>query len=600
MAGVIIGELKKLRFGSAPPSLEIRFSGDLADTDNIFIDATLSGEKIHRGLYRLAGVHAGFHVRAGVFNLKQLTANDGRGTLDTTGSFDSKTGAGEFHIQSSLDAQALLHEFGWTKPLDEMVFYSTPVLDVSGKIERGENLNISFIGGFSLKKFAIRSVIFDGCRANFSWDGTRWFMNDLQVVNRTGELHASAISTTEGFRMKLQSSINPKTFLPLFSGPGAEFLSLWEFDQPPQIQFAMHGPTAEFETCEGEGSIKLGRTRLRGVAMNSATSKIRIKNQAFSCENFKIERQEGSGTGTFVLDLGRKEVRFDHIKARLNPSEAILWVNPDYLEHVVPYRFKKVPNVAVNGVAQFGGGKNTNLEILVDAPDGLDYVFLKRTLSFPKASARLLFTDDHLRISNLAGSVFAGRLRGDVDFSFSRKAPPAYTADIEVENVDFEQLTNLYFNYKDSKGELNGEYKFSGHGGDARRMEGKGTATVTNGNVFAIPILGPLSGLINDVMPGVGYNTARRASVNFDIADGVIHAHDFLVHGGGFSMLGGGDLFFLDDKMNFHVRMNAQGVPGVVLFPVSKLFEYISDGAMSKPLWRPKALSRAVPVEKRQ
>ena len=57
-------------------------------------------------------------------------------------------------------------------------------------------------------------------------------------------------------------------------------------------------------------------------------------------------------------------------------------------------------------------------------------------------------------------------------------------------------------------------------------------------------------------------------------------------------MLGQGSLFFLRDAMDFSVRINAQGVPGVLLYPVSKLLEYVSDGKLSDPQWRPKALPK--------
>jgi len=68
----------------------------------------------------------------------------------------------------------------------------------------------------------------------------------------------------------------------------------------------------------------------------------------------------------------------------------------------------------------------------------------------------------------------------------------------------------------------------------------------------------------------------------------VIATDDLVVQGKGFSMLGNGKLFFLDDKMKFDMRINAQGLPGVLLFPVSKLFEYTADQALSKPVWRMK------------
>jgi hypothetical protein len=57
-------------------------------------------------------------------------------------------------------------------------------------------------------------------------------------------------------------------------------------------------------------------------------------------------------------------------------------------------------------------------------------------------------------------------------------------------------------------------------------------------------------------------------------------------------MIGGGRIWFLDDKMDFDMRINAQGLPGVLLFPVSKLMEYRANSKFSKPEWRPKALPR--------
>jgi hypothetical protein len=57
-------------------------------------------------------------------------------------------------------------------------------------------------------------------------------------------------------------------------------------------------------------------------------------------------------------------------------------------------------------------------------------------------------------------------------------------------------------------------------------------------------------------------------------------------------MIGKGNLFFVEDRMDFTVRVNAQGVPGLLLYPVSKLFEYISDGKLSEPKWRPRVLPK--------
>src|SRR6202163_4437084 len=47
--------------------------------------------------------------------------------------------------------------------------------------------------------------------------------------------------------------------------------------------------------------------------------------------------------------------------------------------------------ITANGVYQFAGGKATHLEITVDAPGGMNYVFLGKTLPFDRVSGKLLF-----------------------------------------------------------------------------------------------------------------------------------------------------------------------------------------------------------------
>jgi hypothetical protein len=85
----------------------------------------------------------------------------------------------------------------------------------------------------------------------------------------------------------------------------------------------------------------------------------------------------------------------------------------------------------------------------------------------------------------------------------------------------------------------------------------------------------------------MGYNLSRDGACSFTVRDGVITTHDFLVKGMGFNMIGDGRLLFLDDRLNFNIRLNAQGLPGVLLFPVSKLLEYAGTGTLESPVWKP-------------
>jgi hypothetical protein len=319
--------------------------------------------------------------------------------------------------------------------------------------------------------------------------------------------------------------------------------------------------------------------------MNDASANVLLRNGAVTFDNLRVTRDEGIGTGSFTYDFVKHEVRLTDVRSTLRPTDAILWVEPKLFKHVAPYKFRQPPTVVANGVIHFGA-PNDHLELRVDAPGGMDYVFLGKTLPVDRVSGRLLFTDNRLELSEIAGALFTGTVRGAADISLA-KGDPHYHANLAVDGLDFPRVADLYFKYQTTRGRLNGAYDWTGLGSEARSMRGSGNVKVTEGDVFAIPVFGPLSGMLNAIIPGAGYSLAHKANATFAVKEGVIHTDDFKVSGKLFGMVGHGDVHFLDDKLDFDIRIDATG-PGVLLTPMYKLFEYKGEGSIMKPNWHPK------------
>ncbi|MDQ6656265.1 MAG: AsmA-like C-terminal region-containing protein, partial [Verrucomicrobiota bacterium] len=203
-----------------------------------------------------------------------------------------------------------------------------------------------------------------------------------------------------------------------------------------------------------------------------------------------------------------------------------------------------------------------------------------------RARGNLLITDDRVQLLAIDGTLFSGTVRGNADI-FHAPDDNHYNAHVALEGVDFPRLTHLYFDYETSHGQLFGQYDWTCLSDEVRTMRGTGKLRVANGDVFAIPVLGPLSGLVNAIIPGAGYSVAKEATATFTINSGVIHTDDFKVSGKLFGLAGHGDIHFLDDRLDMDVRINASGA-GVVLTPVYQLFEYKGEGSLAKPRWHPK------------
>ena len=585
----VVNELQKFRFPGTLPSLQIKFSGDVAELENAHLEATLRGDRLQRGSYEIRDLSAAAEWNNQLLNIAHCEWSDVMGSFAGRASWNVEGSRASLQARSSLDLKAFLDAFGLGEPIATIEFQAPPVVEVSGSVNFGANrFKPDIIGHLAFGRFTYKKVPFSDLTADFSWDGERTLVRDLRLRHQTGQVRADLFDAPADFRLNIESTIVPEAVRGIAPPEINEFLRQWEWQRSPAIRLAIRGQDHRPETWKGDGSIILGRTRFRGAWMNNADTEIHFAGGALTCEDLHVTRNEGSGTGSFTYDFKKHEVRISNIKSSLNPAEVIFWIDPKIWNTVVPYKFRHPPSVTANGLYQFRGGKNTRLEIKVESANGMDYVFLGKTLPFDRISARLLITNDRLQITDLRGAFLSGTLRGSADISLA-KNDPRYRANISVSEINFPLLTNLYYNYKTALGLFNGTYDFTGLGSDARTMRGRGKMEVTNGDVFAIPIFGPLSGILNRILPGSGYSIAHRAAANFKIDEGIIHTDDFDADGSLFNMLGHGDVHFLDDKLDFNVRLNMKG-PGVVLTPVYKLFEYAGTGSLKKPDWRPAVL----------
>jgi hypothetical protein len=583
----VLNELQKFKFPAAVPSLQLKFSGDIAEIEKARVEATLHGDRLQRGSYEMRDLSAAAEWNNQHLNIAHCEWSDRNGSFAGHADWNWEANTANFEARSSLNFKAFLDAFGLGGPFAGTEFRSPPLVEISGSVNlRPDRFRPKIIGHAAFGQFTYKKAAFSDLTADFSWDGERTLVRDLRVRHQTGQLRADLFDAPSDFRLNIESTISPDAVRPLVSVELNEFLREWQWQRSPAIRLEIRGTDRNPESWHGEGTVVLGRSRFRGAWMNSANTRIHFADGALTCDDFHVARDEGTGTGSYTYDFKKHEVRVSNIRSSLNPAEAIFWIDPKLSKTVAPYKFRRPPNVTANGVYQFRGGKNTRLEIKVDGASGMEYVFLGKTLPFDRISGRLLFTNDRLQISDLRGALLAGALRGNADISLARD-DPRYRAEVSVSEINFPLLTDLYYNSKTAHGVLNGTYDFTGLGTDWRTMRGDGKVEVSNGDVFAIPIFGPLSGILNKILPGSGYSIARKATADIKVEKGIIHTDDFEAAGALFSMLGHGDIHFLDDKLDFSLRLNMKG-PGVLLMPMYKLFEYAGTGSLKKPDWHPK------------
>ncbi len=627
----VIDEMEKIEPEHAPPRLEVRFQGDLAKPGSLRASATVQGEKLRRGAYRVERLLARMDYSAGAFHLQQGELADGHGTLAVQGDFNPDTTETHFQVQSSLDLLTLAREFFDPRLFADLKLHDTPRLQLEGRTWLGADpaahhapnaapavrtasndptastpspAALQLTGRLGLGRFAFHDFEFERADTEFSWSGDRWYLRGLHVVrpgggnNNPQTLTADALSEPGTCRLRLTSTFDPVPFFGLLPPKAQALLGRLEFRDPPRIELTASGPSfTNPAALHTEGKVTLGHTRYRGAGVNSLKMDVAFADGVFTARHLNVERDEGTATGDLVTyDLSKHEMHLDNVRASLDLGQVGVWLDPDVYHTIQPFHFRRPPALVMNGVLQFEGGRNSHLVTDVDAPGGMEYVFIKKTLPFQSIAGQVVFTEDRMWLNDVHGQIFDGQARGTLNLALGKSGGHEYAATLGLKDLDFARLTKLYFDYDNSKGQLSADYRFTGKGTDERSLRGTGALTVERGNVFSIPFLGPLSPIFGAVLPGLGFDEAHQASASFATDNGKVSTENMDVKGRGFSLFGAGWIGYTNDTMNFQVRLNTRGLPGSLLRPVSELFEYTSTGPLSKPVWRPKLLKNVLPV----
>jgi hypothetical protein len=138
---------------------------------------------------------------------------------------------------------------------------------------------------------------------------------------------------------------------------------------------------------------------------------------------------------------------------------------------------------------------------------------------------------------------------------------------------------------------LTGRMYLKGIAGDTQSLHGEGLCSLEKGELFAVPIFGPLSIVISAVLADrrAGFERAKDAFCNFVIRKGVIQTNDFLTQTTSLKFTGNGKVDLNEKTIDMTMRMNARGLLGIVVLPfqpiIRGLFQFQGQGPMNKPKW---------------
>jgi len=570
----------------------------------------------HRGMIRLGpfayGGVAGDSLLAeielvpGRFELIDFTMVRGAGEARGGYVYEREDGRHSYRIESSLSPAVMMPLLRGEGLLE--------LREVAGEIDLGTDGRawVSFAGGgvgevggwehrgsVRLERVGYRGESFLEVAGELEvGGGGGWHLKEAQVEHESGRARLTALRDVAGFRYAVASSLDFRVVRAFAREEDTrKFLDDFEFGAGSghSLEIRGMGPGLDLDLSQSELVVDLRNFRWRGMEVARFRSDISYGDGRLVLDNLELERAEGKAVARRVERLAREDItRIEGLKAQLDPVEATRPFSKAVSGHLERYRFEGIPSFELDGVIHGRDAWATRLAIGIDAPE-LGYAIFGSELPFAGVGGTVRFEGGWVGLE-LGAELFGGGVKLKANLPMAERLAQARSDwRVEVSSVGVGMLARAYQPEATSEGDLPGHVAFTmGRGGEAATVNGEGVAIIANGDLYALPILGPLTVILSSVLPRpvAGYSVARECDATFVIERGVVLMEDFEALTSVFRIRGGGSIDIPQDKVELDMKANVRGAAGFVFFPVSEILEYRGEGTVGDTRWRPKHFTR--------
>jgi hypothetical protein len=532
----------------------------------------------------------------GALTLDQLFLKTHNGFLSLAGSWNSTENATtlELFINSPPETLLPLLPEEIAKRLKKISTYGSFTLEASASFHTQKISENAIHGRMEWLSVTLGDQVVDEISIPFHFVGGRLEVPAAKVEADGEILEIKASSNDVAWRITAQAKglINPSKFRHLL--PEADdFFNSTIFKTPLELTFEGNLNTSASWEFLIQGEVSVGELIYKGVEIVSASSKLELAPPLLKLANLQLQRREGQGFAEAVeYNYAVPYVRLTNVKTSFFTIPTARIFGPKLEEYLSPYTFPSPPEIRLDGFIDLASEKLTDLKISARG-DQFRYHLLGRDIPGKKFTTQLTLQANRLQISTLKARVDDGAL--DLKGSFLLQPNnTSYELAFALRDADFSSLMRGFFNLDNITGRITGNANLSGKLEELRSMRGQGQVSVREGSLIDIPFLGALSqvaGLIE-----LGKARASEADATFQIENGKIFTGDLDIRSVTMALIGNGYYDFVDDQMQLDVRLNVRGPAGLVLFPVSKLFEYRGTGSLANTKWEPKMFTPAVPI----
>jgi hypothetical protein len=417
------------------------------------------------------------------------------------------------------------------------------------------------IGEVDLRNFVYNGQRFNRLEFDPTLNGSLLRMPNLRIEQGGGSAYDTEASINfDEKKLTLQgltsTTLDPVHFLAAIDSDLARSLEIYQLESPPDLHVQGYIDYATGETTDLSVVITT-----KGVSGYPLSGEIK----------------------TFTNVAGSLQIKGSTLSLNLNGK-----TNDGFDYHGI--HFESPATVAFSGSFPVGSDGAASLalprySVQANADDGATYAFAGSQLPLEGFESTVEVEGKRMKLAANA-NLHLGAVKATLDVADTNGT--AYEATVHAEGIDFKSLAAQFVPNPETKGSLDFLFAFGGRSEHARAIEGDGWLKISDGNVFAIPLLGPLSPIVSSFYndPPADFSVAKEAHATFHVSNGKLTADDFKATAKDFVFHVHGTADFVNNDLDLNASLRTRGVASILLYPVSRLFELHGSGTMADPSWR--------------
>ncbi len=608
----VIGLLEPWSFDPAkPPVIRMRVEGDLDDPKSVRADLALKSQRMEHGGIVLDSVDATGEMRGRLLVLESLHLRDGGGSLKGRMEYDLGTRRGRFDAKSDLSLPPLLKEARAAAILEKVSFQSRPEITARGTFEWPEDAPPDFhlIGHLAADdvKFAGHSA--SRVESDISWDGTRFFLDNIRATRPDGQLTARLLVEPDQVRYEAATNLRLGVWRGLFDGHqlGNIFSGFTENTNPAvsgrvEGRYNRHDHHDWYTT----GEVRAENMSYKGTPFLRASTKMTLNHDTldfhdgsveFDYSGYALRKAHGgpaSGkatAGSVRWESGPGTLVFEDIEGTVWPAPVLRMFLPEVADHLEQYRFHSPPEIRAEGhIGLFKrGAEKTDFRVKGSTPGGVSYRFADMDLLLSDLGTEVRVLPGHTEINDLNFTLYKGPVRGKFDVRYAGGAD-LVKGEFDWTRLSLPEISRDCGFDKTAKGFVTGRMEVVQRGKGTAGLSGEGLIALEEGELFSVPIFGPLSPVLSAVLANkkAGFQEAREAFCTFRVKDGVMRTTDFQTATPSLVFTGDATADLNRKTLDMTIRMTARGLLGVITLPLKPfygLFQFRGRGPLREPEW---------------